>query len=102
MNRSKRMSTAPRPKLPLPLLPGPGVRALHAESIGRVSPFPRCSALFPQKEAGAWAIHRIAPTRIQTEDEFLALCPPGPRNEARLMIFARNPAKGGTSGPANA
>jgi len=25
--------------------------------------------------------------------------PPGPRNEAGLMVFSRNPAKGGTSGP---
>jgi len=49
-------------------------------------------------EAGPWAIHgsaelaevRIAPTRIQPEDVVLALCPPGPRNEMRLMVFPRN------------
>jgi hypothetical protein len=29
-------------------------------------------------------------------------CPPGPRNETRLMVFARNPANGGTSWPGNA
>jgi len=41
-------------------------------------------------EAGPWAIHRIAPTRIQPEDVVLALCPPGPRNGMCLMIFPRN------------
>jgi len=55
--------------------------------------------LLPQKKAGPWAIHRIAPTRIQPEDVVLALCPPGPRNGMRLMIFARN---GLASGPGNA
>ena len=49
--------------------------------------------------AGPWAIHRIAPTRIQPEDVVLALCPPGPRNETRLMIFSRNAL---ASGPGNA
>ena len=46
--------------------------------------------VLPPKEAGPWAIHRIAPTRIQSEGAVLALCPPGPRNGMRLMIFPRN------------
>jgi len=41
-------------------------------------------------EAGPWAIHRIAPTRGQAEDVVLALCPPSPRNEMRLMVFSRH------------
>ena len=55
--------------------------------------------MLPQKEAGWRAIHRIAPTRIQPEDVVLALCPPGPKNGMRLMIFARNAL---ASGPGNA
>jgi len=78
---------------------GPEARALRAKSIGgkrirKGNPF-----VLPQGEAGPWAIHRIAPTRIQDEDVVLALCPPGPRNDARLMIFARNAL---ASGPGNA
>ena len=53
--------------------------------------------MLPQKEAGPWAIHsqsslidRIAPTRIQPDDVFLALCPPDPRNGMCLMVFSRN------------
>ena len=46
--------------------------------------------MLPQSEAGPRAIHRIASTRIQDEDVVLALCPPGPRNGMRLMLFARN------------
>jgi len=41
-------------------------------------------------EAGPWAIHRIAPTRVQPEEVVLALCPPGPRNGMGLMIFPQN------------
>jgi len=55
--------------------------------------------VLPQKEAGLRAIHRIAPTRIQPEDVVPALCPPGPRNEGCLMVFARNAL---ASGPGNA
>ena len=67
---------------------GPGVRTWCAKSIGRVSPFPKGSARLPQKEAGPWAIHRIAPTRIQPEDVVLALCPPVLWNQRRLIVFA--------------
>jgi len=55
---------------------------------------------FRNLEAGRWAIHRIAPTRIQPEDVVMAMCPPGPGN-GMLMVFPRNPAKGGTSWPGN-
>jgi len=67
---------------------GPGVRTWCAKSIGRVSPFPNGSARLPQKEAGPWAIQRIAPTRIQPGDVVLGLCPPVLWNQRRLMIFA--------------
>jgi len=57
------------------------------------------SALLPQKEAGPWAIHRIAPTLIQPEDVVLALCPPVPWNRRCLMISAGNAL---APGPGNA
>jgi len=54
---------------------------------------------FRNLEAGPWAIHRIAPTRIQPEDVVLALFPPGPRNGMCLMIFLPNSL---ASGPGKA
>ena len=69
---------------------GPGARALPAESIGRVSPFPRSSARHPQKAAGHWATYRVAPTENQPEDLVMALCPPVPWNQSCLMISAGN------------
>jgi len=69
---------------------GQEARALHEKSIGgKRIPYGDLLVL-PQKEAGPWAIHRIAPTRIQPDDVFLALCPPDPRNGMRLMVFSRN------------
>jgi len=68
---------------------GQEARALRGKSIGgKGNPFGDRPVL-PQNEAGPWAIHRIAPTRIQPEDAVLALCPPGPRTGMRLMIFPR-------------
>jgi len=78
---------------------GPEGRVLRAKSIGGKRIPYGDPLLLPQEEAGPWAIHRIAPTRIQTGDVVLALCPPGPRNDARLMVFARNAL---ASGPGNA
>jgi len=43
---------------------------------------------FRNLQAGPWAIHRIAPTRIQPEDVVLALCPPVLWNQRCLMVFA--------------
>jgi len=68
---------------------GPGARALRAESIDWVSPFPGRSVRLPRRAAGPWAIHRIAPTRIQPEGMILALCPPVPWNQRRLIVSAR-------------
>ena len=68
---------------------GPGARALRAESIDWVSPFPRRSARLPQKAAGPWATRRIAPTGNRPEHLVLALCPPVPWNQRRLMVSAR-------------
>ena len=78
---------------------GPGARALRAESIDWASPFPGGSVRLPQKAAGPWAIRRIAPTQIQPEDMLLALCPPVPWNQRRLMVSARNAL---ASGPGTA
>jgi len=75
---------------------GPEAGALRGKSIGGKRIPHGDPLLLPQKEAGPWAIHRIAPTRIQPEDVVLALCPPGPRNGMRLMIFARNALAFGT------
>jgi len=77
---------------------GQGARALRGKSIGGKRIPYGDPLVLPQKEAGLWAIHgsaelaevRIAPTRIQPGDVLLALCPPGPRNGMRLMIFPRN------------
>jgi hypothetical protein len=77
----------------------PPLAGLRGKSIGwKGNPFGDRPVL-PQKEAGPWAIHRIAPTRIQPEDAVPALCPPGPRNGMRLMVFPRNAL---ASGPGNA
>ena len=57
---------------------GPGAKSFRAKSIGRVGPHPGGSDRLPQDAAGLWAIHRIAPTRIQPKDVVVALCPPGP------------------------
>jgi len=78
---------------------GPEARALRGKSIGGKRISYGDPLLLPQKEAGPWAIHRIAPTRIQPEDVVLALCPPGPRNETRLMIFSRNALASGPATP---
>ena len=63
---------------------------MRGKSIGGERIPYRDPLVLPQKEAGPWAIHRIAPTRIQPGDGVLALCPPVPRNGKRLMIFPRN------------
>jgi hypothetical protein len=65
-------------------------RALRGKSIGGKRIPYGDPLVVPQKEAGPWVIHRIAPTQIQPEDAVLALCPPGPRNGMRLMVFPRN------------
>ena len=77
---------------------GPGARALRAESIGRVGPFPRGSARLPQKTAGPRATRRVAPTGFQPKDVALGLCPPVPWNQRGLMVSAR---KALTPGPGN-
>jgi hypothetical protein len=69
---------------------GQEARALRGKSIGGKRIPYGDPLVLPQKEAGPWAIHRIAPTRIQPEDVVLALCPPGPRNGMRIMVFPRN------------
>jgi hypothetical protein len=78
---------------------GPEGRALRGKSIGGKRILAEDPNAFPQKEAGPWAIHRIAPAQIQPEDVVLALCPPGPRNGMRLMVFSRSVL---SSGPGNA
>ncbi|MCX5917331.1 MAG: hypothetical protein NTX30_11725, partial [Deltaproteobacteria bacterium] len=60
------------------------------ESIGRVSPFLRGSARLPQKTAGHWATHRVAPAGNQPESVVLGLCPPVPWNQRCLMVSAGN------------
>jgi len=73
-------------------MPGlwPGVKGVTRKKHRPGEPFSRGSARFPQKEAGPWAIQRIAPTGIQSEDVVLALCPPVPWNQRCLMISAGN------------
>jgi len=68
---------------------GQEARALRGKNIGGKRIPYRDPLVLPQKEAGPLAIHRIAPTRIQPEDVILALCPPGPGNGTRLMVFPR-------------
>ena len=69
---------------------GQEARALRGKSIGGKRNAFGNRPVLPQKEAGPWAIHRIAPTRIYPKDVIQALCPPGPRNEIRLMVFPHN------------
>ena len=90
---------------------GPGVRALRAESIGRVSPFPRGSALLPQKAAGPRALPNSEFGMWNSEffAFFFAIphsalciphlnCPPVPWNQRRLMVSA---CKALAPGPGN-
>ena len=81
-------------------MPGswPGGKGLVLKKHRPGEPSSRGCARFPQKEAGPWAIHRIAPTRIQPKDVVLTLCPPVPWNQRRLMVSAR---KALAPGPGN-
>jgi hypothetical protein len=78
---------------------GPGSRALAAESIGRVSPFPGGSDRLPQDEAGRSGRPPVAPTRSQNRRGNPRPVGPtrlGPRS--CLMISAGNALD---SGPGN-
>jgi len=74
---------------------GPEARALRGKSIGGKRNPLGDPPVLPQEEAGhrtpshakrVTPLHRNTPVLRER-----TACPPGPRNEVRLMVFARNP-----------
>jgi len=70
---------------------GPGPRALPAESIGPVSPFPGGSDRIPQDEAGLSDDRRsLLPGSQTVAGNPRPVGPTGPGNGSRLMVSAGN------------
>jgi len=82
---------------------GPEARALRGKSIGGKRNAFKDPPLLPQNEAGPSGAQsreaRDAPTSGYPVLGERTACPPGPRNEVCLMVFARNAL---AFGPGNA
>ena len=74
---------------------GPEARALRAKSMGREKILPRDPALLPQNGAGRSGARPGAPPSDYPRFREGTACPPGPRQEACLMLFVANPLASG-------
>jgi hypothetical protein len=78
---------------------GPEGRALRVKSIGGKRKPSEDLIVLPQSQAGPSGARRAHLQRNNPVIEGRRACPPDPRNEKRLMVFARNAL---AFGPGNA